>query len=565
MTKQFAIITFAIMVAFFACFFIWPIIQILQGGFFDQDGNFTLSFFIEVFQNPIYVEGLVNAFLLAILSTALSLFLAIPLAFVFDRFAFPGKKLLGGLIILPIMLPPFVGAIGLRQLLGQFGMVNTFLVEIGWMNANQPVDWLSGDGRFYGVAILNALSLYPILYLNAQASLANIDPAMEEAAENLGCRGWRKFFTITLPLMRPGLFAGGTIVFIWAFTELGTPLMFDYTRVTPVQIFNGIKDIGGNPFPYALVGVMLITSIILYMIGKGLFGRQNFAMMAKASHAAQPKELSPLGGWACSGLFVGTIVIAMLPHLTVIGISFSSDWYQTILPSNWTLQHYEMALGHQLTVPSIQNSLLYSSVAVVANVTLGIAIAYVIVRTKLPGRGALDAMAMLPLAVPGLVMAFGYLAMSQEGKFFGFLNPTENPTTLLIIAYAVRKLPFVVRSAVAGLQQTSVTYEEAAQTLGCPPLKAALQITMPLIMANLLAGALLAFSQCMLEVSDSLILAQKMQYYPITKAIYELMGFLGSGRYLASALGVWAMVFLGVTIVGSSLLLGKKLGAIFRL
>ena len=565
MTKQFAIGTFAIMVAFFACFFIWPIFQILQGGFFDQDGNFTLAFFIEVFQNPIYLEGLLNAFLLAILSTALSLLLALPLAFVFDRFAFPGKKLLGGLIILPIMLPPFVGAIGLRQLLGQFGVLNSILIDLGWMNANQPVDWLSGDGRFYGVAVLNALSLYPILYLNAQASLANIDPAMEEAAENLGCRGWKKFFTITLPLMRPGLFAGGTIVFIWAFTELGTPLMFDYTRVTPVQIFNGIKDIGGNPFPYALVGVMLITSIILYMIGKGLFGRQNFAMMAKASHAAQPKELSPLGRWACTGLFVATLVIAMLPHLTVIGISFSSDWYQTILPGNWTLQHYEIALGHQLTVPAIQNSLLYSSVAVVANVTLGTAIAYVIVRTKLPGRGALDAMAMLPLAVPGLVMAFGYLAMSQEGKFFGFLNPTENPTVLLIIAYAVRKLPFVVRSAVAGLQQTSVAYEEAAQNLGCPPLKAALKITMPLIMANLLAGALLAFSQCMLEVSDSLILAQKMQYYPITKAIYELMGFLGSGRFLASALGVWAMLFLGVTIVGASLLLGKKLGAIFRI
>jgi iron(III) transport system permease protein len=332
-----------------------------------------------------------------------------------------------------------------------------------------------------------------------------------------------------------------------------------------VQIFNGIKDIGGNPFPYALVGVMLITSIVLYSLGKGLFGRQNFAMMAKASHAAQPKELSPMGRWACTGFFVATIVIAMLPHLTVIGISFSSDWYQTILPTHWTLEHYEVALGHQLTVPAIQNSLLYSSVAVVANVTLGIAIAYVIVRTKLPGRGALDAMAMLPLAVPGLVMAFGYLSMSQEGKFFGFLNPTENPTVLLIIAYAVRKLPFVVRSAVAGLQQTSVTYEEAAQNLGCPPLRSALQITIPLIMANLLAGALLAFSQCMLEVSDSLILAQKMQYYPITKAIYELMGFLGSGRYLASALGVWAMVFLGVTIVGASLLLGKKLGAIFRL
>ncbi|MFP6900132.1 MAG: iron ABC transporter permease [Opitutales bacterium] len=565
MTKRFALTTYGITLVFFACFFVWSIMQILKGGFFDQDGNFTIAFFLEVFQNPIYLEGLLNAFVLAILSTALSLLLALPLAFVFDRFAFPGKKILGALIILPIMLPPFVGAIGLRQLLGQFGVLNTFLVELGLMSANQPIDWLSGDGRFYGIAILNALSLYPVLYLNAQASLANIDPAMEEAAENLGCRGWKKFFTITLPLMRPGLFAGGTIVFIWAFTELGTPLMFDYTRVTPVQIFNGIKDIGGNPFPYALVAVMLITSIILYMVGKGLFGRHNFAMLAKATHAAQPKELSSLGRWACASLFVGVLLIAMLPHLTVIGISLSTDWYQTILPTNWTLQNYETALGHQLTVPAIQNSLLYSSVAVVANVTLGIAIAFVIVRTKLPGRGALDAMAMLPLAVPGLVMAFGYLSMSQEGKFFGFLNPTENPTILLIIAYAVRKLPFVVRSAVAGLQQTSTTYEEAAQTLGCPPFRAALQITMPLIMANLLAGALLAFSQCMLEVSDSLILAQKMQFYPITKAIYELMGLLGYGRYLASALGVWAMIFLGVTIVGASLLLGKKLGAIFRI
>ena len=565
MTKRFAIGPYAITVALFACFFLWPIAQILQGGFFDQDGNFTIAFFLEVFQNPIYLEGLFNAFSLAILSTIMALLLAVPLALVFDRFQFPAKKLLGALIILPIMLPPFVGAIGLRQLLGQFGIVNTTLMELGLMNANQPIDWLSGEGRFYGVAILNALSLYPILYLNAQASLANIDPAMEEAAENLGCRGWKKFFTITLPLMRPGLFAGGTIVFIWAFTELGTPLMFDYTRVTPVQIFNGIKDIGGNPFPYALVGVMLIASIGLYALGKGLFGRQNFAMMAKASHAAQPKVLSPLGRWACSGFFIAVIFIAMLPHLTVVVISFSADWYQTVLPSSWTLQHYEIALGHQLTVPAIQNSLLYSSMAVVANVTLGIAIAYVIVRTKLPGRGALDAMAMLPLAVPGLVMAFGYLAMSQEGKLFGFLNPTENPTILLVIAYAMRKLPFVVRSAVAGLQQTSEAYEEAAQNLGCPPLRAALQITLPLIMANLLAGALLAFSQCMLEVSDSLILAQKMEYYPITKAIYELIGFLGSGRYLASALGVWAMVFLGVTIVGASLLLGKKLGAIFRI
>jgi len=128
----------------------------------------------------------------------------------------------------------------------------------------------------------------------------------------------------------------------------------------------------------------------------------------------------------------------------------------------------------------------------------------------------------------------------------------------------VRRLPYVVRSAVAGFQQTSVTLEEASQNLGCPPFNTFCKITLPLISANLIAGGLLAFSFAMLEVSDSLILAQKQQDFPITKAIYELDQLLGEGRYIASALGVWAMVFLGITILGASLVLGKKLGAIFR-
>jgi iron(III) transport system permease protein len=129
----------------------------------------------------------------------------------------------------------------------------------------------------------------------------------------------------------------------------------------------------------------------------------------------------------------------------------------------------------------------------------------------------------------------------------------------------MRKMPFIVRSAIAGLQQTSETYEEAAQNLGCSPVKSAIKITLPLIMANLLAGAMLAFSKSMLEVSDSLLLAQKQMYFPITKAIYTLMNLVGDGPFLACALGVWAMAFLAITIVGASILMGKKLGAIFRL
>jgi iron(III) transport system permease protein len=411
---------------------------------------------------------------------------------------------------------------------------------------------------------VQALSLYPIIYLNAVAALANIDPAMEEAAENLGCTGFRKFFRITMPLITPGLFAGATIVFIWSFTELGVPLIFDFARVTPVQIFYGLKDIGGNPFPYALVAIMLFTTVCFYAIGKGLFGRKAYAMMAKATSSGGARNLSRGRALLCTLAFTAVTLIAVLPHAGVVLVAFSNDWYASVVPHTLTLDNFRIALGHDLTVDAIRNSLKYASISTIIDVVLGIAIAYVVVRTKIPGRQILDAMAMLPLAVPGLVMAFGYLAMSQEGRFFSFINPIADPTILLIVAYSVRRLPFVVRSAAAGFQQTSETLEEAAQNLGCPPLKSTFKITLPLITANLIAGALLAFAFAMLEVSDSLILAQKQVFYPITKAIFELFQLLGDGRFIASALGVWAMAFLGVTIVAMGILLGKKLGAIFR-
>ena len=256
--------------------------------------------------------------------------------------------------------------------------------------------------------------------------------------------------------------------------------------------------------------------------------------------------------------------LAVLPHLGVILLSFSKDWYATVLPHNLTLGHFHDVLGHELVLSSIANSVKYSTFATIFDIGLGLAIAYITVRTRIKGRQILDALAMLPLAVPGLVIAFGYLAMSREGQPFHWLMIGENPVLLLVIAYSVRRLPYVVRSASAGLQQVSATLEEAAQNLGCDPARTLWRITLPLLAPNLIAGGLLAFSFAMLEVSDSMILAQQAAHYPITKAIYSLIGTLGNGPNLAAALGVWAMVFLGLTIFATSRLLGKKLGALFR-
>jgi iron(III) transport system permease protein len=405
---------------------------------------------------------------------------------------------------------------------------------------------------------------------------------------------------IILPLIRPGVFAGSTIVFIWSFTELGTPLMFQFEHVTPVQIFNGIKEMEASAQPYALTAVLLFFVAGLYLLGRWAFGGKAYAMYAKASRASTLRRLTGVRGVLAVLAVGGVVALAALPHLGVILTSLSGEgqWYGTILPRTFTLEHFDQALGHPLAIGSIRTSLMLASVAMMIDVVLGILIARLLVRTRMRGRALLDALVMLPLAVPGLVMAFGYVAMSLRWPFQGeapgilsaplawiglsgsalfkwlndgplhalgnILGAQPNPIPLLIIAYAVRRLPYVVRSAVAGLEQMPVELEEAAANLGARWWTRLRRVVLPLIAANLLAGGLLAFSFAMLEVSDSLILAQRESDYPITKAIYVLYERLGDGQYIASAMGVWAMLLLGTTLVGTSLLLGKRMGAIFR-
>ena len=563
MQKTGAILIAGIIFSLLVPFFFWPLALTVQSAFV-LNHTWTLLIFKELLQNPLYLEGLRNSLALAIVTTFLVVCLALPLAMLAARFDFWGKTWLTGLILLPMILPPFVGAIGICQILGPCGVINAFLVKLHLIEWSQAVDWL-GRGRFWAVAITEALHLYPIFYLNAVAAIANLDPTQEEAAENMGCTGWQRFRRITLPLIMPGLFAGGTLVFIWSFTELGTPLMFDYSRVTAVQIYNGIQDIGASPLPYALVVVMLVASAGFYAIGKGLFGRSSYATITKGSTAGNTQRLNGWRGGMAFGWFAFVFLLAILPHLGLIFTSFSQAWYRSVAPTQWTLAWYHQALGHGLTLPSIRNSCFYALLAMGADLFLGVAAAVVIVRSSLRWRGILDALIMLPLAVPGIVLAFGYITMSQPGRLLAGLDPTDNPTYLLIIAYAVRRLPYVVRAAVAGLQQIAPALEEAAANLGCPPVRTVTRITLPLISANLMAGGLLAFSFAMLEVSDSLMLAQKQAYFPITKALFELFQVLGNGHYLAAALGVWSMLFLGITLLLTNRLLGQRLGAVFRL
>jgi len=560
------LISFAVC-ALFAVFFIYPAGMVVKQAFEGKrdDGStvFTLEFFLTVFRNPIYREGLWNAFALGVTSTLATLALAFPLALIAHRYDFYGKKLLGVLVLAPLILPPFVGAVGVKQMMGVNGSFNALLIDLGMMDAAMPYDWLA-HGRFAGIVIMNALHLYPILYMNIAAALANLDPAMEQAAENLGCPPWKRFFRITLPLAMPGVFAGSSIVFIWSFTELGVPLVFDYARVAPVQIFDGLKSLDKNPIPYALTAILLIVAAVVFMISKLVMGRSPLGTAPRPKGRSNSLQLTGWKSAACAMWFIATFAIASIPHLGVLLLSSAERWYGTVVPDEFTARHYIEALGNGLVVPSIQNSLMYAGCATLVALVIGLCVAWVVVRSDLKSRGLLDSLVMMPLAVPGLVMAFGYLALSQEGKPFHFLiGAGGNPFMLLVIAYAIRRLPYVVRAAVAGLQQSNPMLEEAAKSLGASPARMLRRIAIPLIGANLAAGSILAFAFAMLEVSDSLILAQQAQHFPITKAIYTLLSTLGNGTELAAALGVWAMVFLSVAIMGAAVLGGKR-GGMFK-
>jgi iron(III) transport system permease protein len=558
---------FAFCAVFLGVLFVWPVAHVLARGFI-VDGAPTLLILHGVLRDPLTREGLRNSVCIAAGTTALALALALPLAWLYHRYTFPAKGLFGLLVLAPMILPPFVGAIGFHRIFGVYGVLNT-VFNLG------PVDWL-GQGRYVGVVLLQALALYPILYLTLLAALGNVDPALEDAARNLGAAGRRIFLRVTLPLILPGLFAGASLVFIWSFTELGAPLMLNVTRCASVQIFDALKEIGAGPRPYALVTVVLFCSVALYTVSHRMFGGRDMHMPDRAA-VAEPRRAAGWRGLGVALPFAAVAGTALLPHAGVLLTSLApaGAWYRSALPDRLTTAHYVEALGHDLALSGIRNSLFFSSLAVALNIVAGLLIALVLVRSRLRGRGLLDALAMAPLAVPGLVTAFGYLSLSAAlsnwpplagaAAWQELVDVRTNPTLFLVIAYAVRRLPYMVRAAVAALQQTSVTLEDAAANLGASPAAVARRVTVPLIGAGLFAGALLAFTFSMLEVSDSLMLAQQADYFPITKAIYELFQRIGTGRFTAAALGVWAMALLAVALSGARLLLGRRMGALFRI
>ncbi|RYX82781.1 iron ABC transporter permease [bacterium] len=558
-----SLLTWGLALLFLGPFLIRPVVTVLLSAITVADpvtGARALNFALLLLplQNELARQSIINSFYLGILTTIVSSIIALPLAYASARLKFAGKGLLTGLLLIPLLLPPLVGAVGLKQMLAREGFINTLLGR----NQN-PIDFLGsrflgGNGPLLMVVLVAALHLYPLVYLNLSAAWANVDSSLEEAAENLGASPAQVFRSVTLPLLLPGFLSGALIVFIFAFTDLGTPLVFGYDRVAAVQIFR-TKDALSDPTGYVLAFYLVVLAGVVFWVSRRYLDGGKIATLARGTRRAREAQPSPLVSILVYLLFFVVIGLSLLPHIGVIMASFASDWTSRLWPA-WTLDNYVHVFTDP-TIPardSIKLSLLCASASMIIDVLAGFALAYALVRGKIWARGLLDTLAMLPLALPGLILAFGLLISYR----YTALDPFENPIPLLIISYAVRRLPYALRSVSAGLQQMSVTLEEASLNMGATPLQTVWNVTRPLVTANLIAAGLLTFAFAVLEVSDSLILAASSSQVPIAQAIYQLV--TAAKMYPACALGVIGMLLLSATFLIVNRLLGKQMGSLFK-
>ncbi|MBI4588330.1 MAG: iron ABC transporter permease [Candidatus Rokubacteria bacterium] len=531
-----------------------PLLQVLWAAVSDVDG-FTLRHLGSFFRRPLFLESLVNTLASGLLAVLFGSLIGVPLAFLTVRYAFRAKTVLQTLGVLPLVIPPFVGAVAFQQILGRGGTVNLILHQ----TFGTTLPMMEG---LTGVVLVQTLHYFPLIMLNTAAALAGLDPSLEEAARNLGSSGFRLFRRILLPLALPGYAAGALITFIRVIDDLGTPLMLNYTKLLAPQAYLrvttvGLTDVDG----YVICVILVILSIAALWGSKAALGLAEYATLQRTAEA-EPRPLkgaAALGVWLISAALLGP---ALLPHAGILLLSLSKVWSLSLLPTVYTLGNYAEILFRSRSF--IWNTLRYALLAAVIDVALGAAIAWLLLRGTVRGRGWLDAIATMPLAIPGVVLAVGYLRVFHGWDFPGLGQPLTATWLILVLAYAMRRLPYTVRGAYAALQQLPVALEEAAQNLGANRLRTFFRVTAPLMARGLLAGGLIAFITSAVELSTTILLVPRIELGPLSYGIYIYMQS-AVGRGPGAALGVVAIVLVGCGTWLAHRLAARGAGSIFRL
>ena len=551
----FSLTVFVGSLGFLLVFMVYPVANVLYASFIDSKGNLSMTNFNIFFSNSLLTESFSNSFFVATASVLLTSAIGVPLAFIMARYVFPGKKLLENLVIVPLILPPFVGALGMLRFFGPSSGFNLLALQ------------LFGKGiieiqSLWGLVFVEVLHLYPMVFLNVLASISNVDPSLEESARNLGASGWRVFRTVTFPLTLPGFSAGALLVFIWSFSDLGTPLFLlgSGTKLLAPQAFLRFESLAVDPLTYVISVLMLaVSAASLLVVRKYVSLRQYVSLSSGTPPATLMKRAR--GRLLALILFftVATSTLSLLPQVGVFLGSISRAWSVSFLPETFTADHYVRVFTEGLYF--LQNTLLYTSFSAILDVILGVLIAYILVRGRLRGKTVLDVLAIMPLMLPGVILGFGYFTI-----FHGFLTagaPFFYTWLILGLAYAVRRLPYTVRACYGALLQIHVSLEEASVNLGAGKLRTLKNITFPLMTGGVFAGGILAFVNAIIEISTTVFIVNNVNYFPASLGIF-IWKDRTTYQEAADALGFIMILMVAFSVITLNRLLGRRMGMLFR-
>ena len=543
----------ALIALFLMVFLIVPVVTVVYVAFADGDGGFTLSHLVSFFHISLMHESFWNSLYVGFWSVAFASLIAVPLAYFTVRFEFRGAALIQTLGVLPLIMPPFVGAVAMQLIFGRSGAVNLLLND--WFGFTVPI--MQG---LNGVIFVEALHYFPFILMNLVVALNNIDSSMEESAQNLGASGLRLFRRIVFPLAMPGFVAGAALVFIKVFDDLGTPLVLNVTNMLAPQAYLRITTIGiEDPIGYVASVIMVAASLFALWASTWVMRGKDYATLQRGYSGLARRRLSARQSLLAYCWIVLVLLIVLAPHIGILLLSFAKVWSFSVVPDGFTLDHY--ATVFQDASRMIGNTMLYCSIAATLDVVIATAIAYLMLRTRLPGRNALDFTVTVALAIPGVVLGIGYLRTFRGIEIPFTDDLLTSSWVLLALAYTVRRLPYALRSCVAALQQLHVSLEEAAENLGANKRRAIRRIVVPLMAGGMLAGFIISFMTAAVELSTTLMLVTAQHDAPMSYGIYLYMQS-AAGRGPGAALGVLAVVLVAVGTYLSHRLIGNRAAAI---
>ena len=512
-------------------FIVYPFYTILTKSVFSNKvEGLTLYNFTRFFTKPYYYQTLIRSIVVCSATVITTTIIGVPIAYVMTRYNIAGKQLLHILIIMSLMSPPFIGAYSWIILMGRNGLVAKLFKFFG---AEAPTIY----GR-EGIIFVFTLHLFPYIYLYTSGAMNSIDSSLEEAAENLGMSKLKRIWTITLPVILPSILAGCVMVFMTSLADFGTPMLLGegYT-VLPVLVYNEyMSESAVNPYMASALSVIIVAcSLLVLAFQKLVIDKRNYQMSS-----LRPPQETVLHGWKRAAVSLPIYIVvflAFLPQIVVVCQSFVERSFSGMV-KGINLNNYRAILSRLGS--NIRNTYVFSLVAIVFIVILGILVSYILVRKKGKVANLIDTLIMFPYVIPGSVLGIGLIVAFNRKPMI-----LVGTSAIMIISYIVRKLPYTVRSGSAFLYQMDPFVEEASINLGVSPMKTFFTVTARMMLPGIMSGAVLSWITCINELSSSIMLYSG-KTSTIAVAIYQEVTRMSDGTAgaLATILTVTTIISL---------------------